>query len=232
MNTYELRNRLKSVRDNIKQAVEKADRNKNDIKLIPVSKTHPLDKIEYFYEKGFKTFGESRVQELRNKNQKIENMDIFWHFIGHLQTNKVKYLLRMKNCTMIESLDSWRLAREINKRAKKNDRIMSVLVEVNVSGEDSKYGIKPENTLNFIKKVDKLSHIKIEGLMTLAPYVEDPEKTRPYFQKLAEIKEKVNRSGFNLKELSMGMSNDYEIAIEEGATILRIGTALFGPREN
>ncbi|MFW5976379.1 MAG: YggS family pyridoxal phosphate-dependent enzyme [Bacillota bacterium] len=232
MNKNKLKSRLDNVKNRIKIAAANVNRKIEDIKLIAVSKTHPVEKIEFFYTKGLKTFGESRAQELRDKNENIQNMDISWHFVGHLQRNKVKYLLRMNNCEMIESLDSWRLAKEINKRAKKNNRIMPLLVEVNVSEEESKFGINPEDTLNFIKKTDKLSHIEIKGLMTLAPYFENPEKTRPYFKKLAKLKDKINNSGFNLTELSMGMSNDFEIAIEEGATIIRIGTALFGPREN
>jgi pyridoxal phosphate enzyme (YggS family) len=136
----------------------------------------------------------------------------------------------MKKCKMIESLDSWRLAKEINKRAQKNKRIMPVLVEVNVSGEENKFGIKPKNTVEFVKKISNLSYINIEGLMTLAPYVKDSEETRPYFKMLAQLRDEINSQGYDLKELSMGMSDDFEVAIEEGATIVRIGTALFGNR--
>ena len=231
MEVEDLKERLRNVRRRIRKAAKRSNRNDEEITLVAVSKTHPIKKIKFFYENGIKIFGESRAQNLREKDHKIKNNDISWHFVGHLQTNKVKYLLRMKKCNMIESLDSFRLAKEINKRAEKNNRIMPLLVEVNVSRDQSKYGIMPENTVEFVKKVDKFSNIKIKGLMTLAPYVDNPEDTRPYFKKLAKLKEKVNSEGFNLKELSMGMSNDFEIAIEEGSTMVRIGTALFGPRQ-
>ena len=190
-----------------------------------------IKKIKFFKEQGIKTFGENRVQELRRKNNKIEK-NIEWHFIGHLQRNKVKYLTRMKSCKMIESLDSPRLAKEINKRARKQDRVMPVLVEVNTSEDENKYGFMAENTIDFIKEAEnKYNNISIEGLMTIVPYVEDPEEVRPYFRKLYELKERANKQGLKLKELSMGMTNDYMVAIEEGATIVRIGTALFGKRK-
>jgi hypothetical protein len=225
-----LKENLKQIRNKIKKSALKVNRNPEEIKLLAVSKTRPLTEIEKFYDLGINLFGESRAQELRDKNKEISNFKLFWHFIGHLQRNKVKYLLRMKKCKMIESLDSWRLAKEINKRAQKNKRIMPVLVEVNVSGEENKFGIKPKNTVEFVKKISNLSYINIEGLMTLAPYVKDSEETRPYFKMLAQLRDEINSQGYDLKELSMGMSDDFEVAIEEGATIVRIGTALFGNR--
>lgn len=223
--------RYEQVREKINEAAARAGREPGEITLIPVSKNHGIEKIKYFHRQGLGVFGENRVQELTEKDDQITEFPVKWHFIGHLQRNKVKYLMRMDNCIMVQSLDSWRLAREINKRARKNNRAMPVLVEVNVSGDDNKYGIKPVDTLEFIKKASKLEWIEIKGLMTLAPYLEDLEAVRPYFRQLRELKDQAVNEGFELRELSMGMSNDFEVAIEEGATIVRIGTALFGQRD-
>ncbi len=226
----ELKNRLQKVKEKITVSANKVNRDPRNIKLLPISKNQSPEKINYFYEQGIETFGENRVQELREKNEKLKNKNINWHFVGHLQRNKVKYLLRMNNCIMIQSVDSLRLAREINKRASKNNREISILIEVNVSGDQSKFGFKPEKTMKSIKKIDQLSWLNQKGLMTLAPYVEDPEESRPYFKKLAEIFQEANEQGYQLSELSMGMTNDYQIAIEEGATIVRVGRGLFGSR--
>ena len=231
MNKKKLKNRLEVVKNNIKESCEKSGRNPSDITIVAVSKKHFTKKIKFFQENDIEIFGENRVQELRRKNNKL-NSEVMWHFIGHLQRNKVKYITRMDSCLMIESLDSNRLAKEINKRADKNDRVMPVLVEVNTSGDEKKYGFKPENTLEFLKKADrKYDNLDIRGLMTIVPYLDNPENTRPYFKKLAELKKIANKDGLNLDELSMGMTNDYQVAIEEGATIIRLGTALFGERQ-
>jgi len=231
MNKKKLKNRLEVVKNNIKESCEKSGRNPSDITIVAVSKKHFTKKIKFFQENDIEIFGENRVQELRRKNNKL-NSEVMWHFIGHLQRNKVKYITRMDSCLMIESLDSNRLAKEINKRADKNDRVMPVLVEVNTSGDEKKYGFKPENTLEFLKKADrKYDNLDIRGLMTIVPYLDNPENTRPYFKKLAELKKMANKDGLNLDELSMGMTNDYQVAIEEGATIIRLGTALFGERQ-
>lgn len=227
----QLEERLNQVKNNIKEAAVRAQRDPEQIKLLPVSKTQPVEDIIFFYRKGIKTFGENKVQELIDKNEEIDNLEIDWHFIGHLQTNKVKYLLRINRIKMIESLDSWRLAQEIDKQAQKYDRIMSVLVEINISGDASKYGIKPEDTMDFVKNVVSLSNIKIQGLMTIASYVDDPEENRKYFREMAALKQKLKNAGYNFPYLSMGMSNDYQVAVEEGATMVRVGTALFGSRK-
>lgn len=226
----DVKKRLKQVRDKIKSTALKCGRKPEDIKLVAVSKNQSVEKIKFLIEQGIITFGENRVQELRDKKEIISNLNINWHFIGHLQRNKVKYLMRMENCRMIQSLDSWRLAKEINKRAKKNERVITTLVEVNISGDESKFGIKPGETLNFLNRVEKLSNIRVAGLMAIAPYLEDHEEVRPYFKQMARLRKKANNNDHNLKELSMGMSNDYQVAIEEGATIVRIGTAIFGAR--
>ena len=231
MDEKKLKTRLKTVKNNIKKSCEKVGREPSEITVVAVSKNHFSKKIKFFQKNDIEIFGENRVQELRRKNNKL-NSEVKWHFIGHLQRNKVKYITRMDNCLMIESLDSDRLAKEINKRAKKNNRIMPVLVEVNTSGDENKYGFKVEETIDFLEKADKkYDNLDIRGLMTIVPYLDNPEDTRPYFKKLANLKDKANQKDLNLTELSMGMTNDYQVAIEEGATIVRIGTALFGERK-
>lgn len=231
MDEKKLKTRLKKVKNNIKKSCKKVGRDPSEITVVAVSKNHFSKKIKFFQKNEIEIFGENRVQELRRKNNKL-NSEVKWHFIGHLQRNKVKYITRMDNCLMIESLDSDRLAKEINKRAKKNNRIMPVLVEVNTSGDENKYGFKVEETIDFLEKAEKkYDNLDIRGLMTIVPYLDNPEDTRPYFKKLANLKDKANQKDLNLTELSMGMTNDYQVAIEEGATIVRIGTALFGERK-
>ncbi|HOA40743.1 MAG TPA: YggS family pyridoxal phosphate-dependent enzyme [Halanaerobiales bacterium] len=217
------------IEERIKKAATKVKRDPGEIVLLAVSKNQPIEKIDFFYRKGLQYFGENRVQELREKYR--QRPDIGWHFIGHLQRNKVKYLLRMDNCVLIHSLDSWSLAEEINRRAARHNRVMPVLLEVNVAGERNKQGIRVEEVEDFLAEARNLNNMEIRGLMTMAPYVETPEEVRPVFNKLAAIRKEMKEKGFNLRELSMGMSNDFEVAIEEGATIVRIGTSLFGLRE-
>lgn len=226
----ELISRLKQIQEKIKIAATKVNRNPAEIMLLAVSKNQSLEKIDFFYENGLQYFGESRVQELREKYQK--RPDYGWHFIGHLQSNKVKYLMKMDNCVLIHSLDSWSLAEEINKRAARNNRVMPALLEVNVAGDENKYGIEVEEVEDFLAEARNLNNIEIRGLMTIAPFVEKAEEIRPVFKELALIRKQMKERGYNLKELSMGMSNDYEVAIEEGATIVRIGSSLFGQRES
>ncbi len=224
--------RLNKVKDKIKESAEKAGRKCEKITLVAVSKNHSAESIKVLKNAGVKLFGENRVQELEEKDNKLkkDNIELDWHFIGHLQRNKVKYLMRMPNCNMIESLDSWRLAKEINKRAKKNNKIIPLLIEINIAEDENKYGIKPNEVETFLKKVIKLDNIEIKGLMTIVPYTEDPEEIRPYFRKMRKMQQDLHDRVHPLPELSMGMSNDYRIAVEEGATIVRIGTAIFGER--
>ncbi len=233
MQKDKLINNLKKVQENIKKAAAKVDRNYKDVKLLAVSKKHSSEEVKFLKQAGIEFFGENRVQELEEKNEKLlaENIKIDWHFIGHLQRNKVKYLMRMENCRMIQSIDSLRLAKEVNKRAKKNNRKMPVLVEINISGDENKFGIAPEKAETFLKKIINLDYIKIEGLMTILPYLDDSEKLRSYFKKMKKLFDQLSTEVIALNELSMGMTNDYQIAVEEGATIVRVGTAIFGERE-
>jgi len=233
MEEVELIKNFREVEQNIEDAALSSGRTMKDITLLAVSKNHSLDDLKILRNAGVKTFGENRVQELQEKDEKLKSEGIIqdWHFIGHLQRNKVKYLMRMENCKMIESIDSIRLAKEVNKRARKNDRIISVLIEINAAGDENKFGITVENAEDFLKKMLNLKNIDVKGLMTVLPFLDNPEELRPYFKKMKNLFDKLSKNVIELDELSMGMSNDYQIAIEEGATIVRVGTAIFGKRE-
>lgn len=217
---------LQEIRANIKHAAERSGRKQEEIELIAVSKNHPVALVEFFREKGVNFFGENRVQELLEKDGQLAGVN--WHFIGHLQRNKVKQLLRVENCRMIHSLDSLRLAREIDQRAEQYNKIIPVLIEVNVAGDLNKFGLTPNDVFDFVQLLQQFKNIDLKGLMTIAPYVANPEKVRPFFKRLAILREQLWAKGYHYKELSMGMTNDYEVAIEEGSTMIRIGSGLFG----
>ncbi|GAB6100594.1 YggS family pyridoxal phosphate-dependent enzyme [Halanaerocella petrolearia] len=228
----QLKKRLTKIETRVKEAATKANRNPEEVKLVAVSKTYSLDKIKEVSKEGLVNFGESRVQELRDKYEEMP--DLNWHMIGHLQRNKVKYLARMDNCKLIHSLDSLRLAKKIEDRGEKAGRKINALVQVNVAGDENKYGFAPEKVKDFLTKVSSFSHLQIKGLMTILPYFDDPEEARPYFGQLRELFNDIKEeqiSGVEMKELSMGMTNDFEVAIEEGATIIRVGRGIFGARE-
>ena len=211
----------------IKEARERSGF-QQEVTMIAVTKNVTSDLVRKASSMGIKHFGENRVQEaLQKLDDSPQNLK--WHFIGHLQTNKVKYVLPRFH--MIHSLDRWSLAKELNKRALKDGRVVDALVQVNISEEESKFGLSAEETEDFIKNVaDSFPGININGLMTIAPYVENAEEVRPVFRRLKELYDQITIKGVILKELSMGMTNDYEVAIEEGATMIRIGTALFGKK--
>lgn len=218
----------KLVEEKIAETCEKSGRNRDEIKLIAVSKTMPVSVIEEAFKVGFSNFGENKAQELRDKSSEI-NLDLNWHFIGHLQSNKVKYVI--EPAEYIHSVDSNKLADEIQKRAASIEKVQKILIEVNTSGEDSKFGLSEfDDVLKLIEYCDSLSNVEVCGLMTMAPYTDNEVILRSCFSKLRDLKEKINSNDFRINELSMGMTNDYEIAIEEGATMLRIGTAIFGER--
>ncbi|MDW7973611.1 MAG: YggS family pyridoxal phosphate-dependent enzyme, partial [Thermodesulfovibrio sp.] len=206
-------------------AALRVGREPDDIKLIAVTKSQPVDKIKEAIDYGLRIFGENRVQEAKIKIAELKNFNIQWHMIGHLQTNKVKDAVNLFE--VIHSVDSEKLAKFIDKEAEKRGKIQRVLIQVKLSEEDTKYGIKEEEVEKLIEVCLNLKNIKVEGLMTIPPYFENPEDVRPYFKKLRQIRDELNRKGYDfIKELSMGMSNDFEVAIEEGATMVRIGTAL------
>jgi len=210
---------IKSVTQRIAKCCEKARRPSDSVKLICVTKEASVDQVQEALQCGLRDMGENRVQSLVAKYN-ILGDKAAWHLIGHLQTNKVKDAVRI--ASLIHSLDSVRLAQAIDKEAKKIGKIQDVLIEVNTSQEEAKFGLKPEEVSNFFKEVSIYQNINIKGLMTMAPEVDDPEKARPYFKRLREL-----RDSLGCQILSMGMSNDFEVAIEEGANMVRIGRAIF-----
>ena len=226
-----LRENLQEVVEKIQSACRRAGRNRSEVTLVAVSKTKPAATLQEAYDLGVRVFGENKVQEIREKYQVLPK-DIEWHMIGHLQTNKVKYIV--DKVRLIHSVDSLRLAEVIEKEAEKQDRIVDILLEVNVAEEESKFGLKTAEVLPLAEKLTALSHIRLRGLMTIAPFVENPEKNRAIFANLhklyVDIKEK-NIDNGTVSILSMGMTNDYEVAIEEGATMVRVGTGIFGARD-
>lgn len=225
-----LKDRLEEVEERIQEACRRAGRDRSEVTLIAVSKTKPAEILKEAYDLGIRVFGENKVQELTEKYEVLPK-DIRWHMIGHLQTNKVKYIA--DKVELIHSVDSLKLAETIEKEAAKRNRTIDILVEVNVAEEESKFGLKVEEVIPFIEKVAGFSHINVRGLMTIAPFVENPEKNRSVFADLrklsVDITEK-NIDNVNVSILSMGMTNDYEVAIEEGATMVRVGTGIFGAR--
>ena len=222
---------LSMVENKIAAACKRAGRERDEVKLIAVSKTQPVEAIREAIEYGINSFGENRVQELREKTEIIkDNLD--WHLIGHLQTNKVKYVVG--KVSLIHSLENIRLAEAIDKEAKKHNVIVDVLVEVNIAKEDTKFGVNPEEVESFIREVLIFKNINIRGLMTVAPYTDISEENRKYFKQLKKIMVDLNSKNIhnvNMNVLSMGMTGDYEIAIEEGATLVRVGTGIFGSRD-
>ncbi len=222
---------IKHVQDNIKKACEKSGRNEKTVRLIAVSKTKPVEMLMEAYQCGCRDFGENKVQELVDKYEKMPK-DIRWHMIGHLQRNKVKYII--DKVYLIHSVDSLRLAEEISKEAVKKGIKVSILVEVNVAMETSKYGATVDEAVLLVQEIAKLPNIIVKGLMTVAPYVENSEDNRKVFAKLYQIYVDIihkNIDNVFMEELSMGMTGDYEVAITEGATYIRVGTGIFGERQ-
>ncbi len=219
------------VRKNIETACAACGRGTDEVKLIAVSKTKPLPLLEEAYANGCRDFGENKVQELVDKYEAMPK-DIRWHMIGHLQRNKVKYIV--DKVFLIHSVDSLRLAQEIEKEAAKRGVCVNILVEVNVAEEESKFGTASDEAVSLVEEIAKLPHVRVRGLMTIAPYVKDAEENRRYFAKLKQIYVDIihkNIDNVFMEELSMGMTGDYEVAITEGATYIRVGTGIFGERE-
>lgn len=227
----EIKENLNMVETRIRDACSSCGRAADEVKLIAVSKTKPVSALEEAYDYGCRDFGENKVQELVDKYE-VMPKDIRWHMIGHLQRNKVKYIV--DKVFLIHSVDSLRLAQEIEKEAAKRDINVNILVEVNVAGEESKFGTTAEEAVSLVEQIAKLPHVRVRGLMTIAPYVEDSEQNRRYFAKLKQIYVDIihkNIDNVFMEELSMGMTGDYEVAITEGATYVRVGTGIFGERE-
>ncbi|MCI9188638.1 MAG: YggS family pyridoxal phosphate-dependent enzyme [Lachnospiraceae bacterium] len=225
-----IREKLNAVEQAVEASCAKAGRERGDVTLIAVSKTRPLSDLREAYEAGVRDFGENKVQELMDKIPEMPS-DIRWHMIGHLQRNKVKYIVG--KVAMIHSVDSLRLAEEISKEAVRKNTEVDILIEINVSGEESKYGVPVAETPGLVEQIALLPAIHIKGLMTIAPFTEDPEENRIFFRKLKQLSVDMGRKNIDnvtMAVLSMGMTGDYAVAIEEGATCVRVGTGIFGER--
>lgn len=225
-----IRENIEHVENTIDEACRQSGRNRSEVTLIAVSKTKPVEMLKEAYETGCRDFGENKVQELVDKYEVLPK-DIRWHMIGHLQRNKVKYIV--DKVYLIHSVDSLRLAEEISKEAAKKNVDVNILIEVNVAGEETKFGIGCKEAKQLVRDIAQLPHVHIQGLMTIAPYVENSEENRIYFQQLKKLSVDIsseNIDNVSMKVLSMGMTGDYAVAVSEGATYVRVGTGIFGER--
>ena len=225
-----LKENLAVVEENIAKACKRAGRDRSEVTLIAVSKTKPVSMLQEIYDENIRHFGENKVQELCDKIEQMPQ-DIHWHMIGHLQRNKVKYIVG--KVALIHSVDTYRLAEEINIQAKKKNVVVPILVEVNIAEEESKFGTSAEDAMLLVSEIAQLENVQVKGLMTIAPYVENPEDNRAYFRKIKQLSVDIrnkNIDNVSMEILSMGMTGDYMVAIEEGATMVRVGTGIFGER--
>ena len=223
-----LQRNLEEVQEKIQEACKRAGRDPKEVTLIAVSKTKPVEMLQTVYDCGTRDFGENKVQEMCGKMENLPK-DINWHMIGHLQTNKVKYIIGKTK--LIHSVDSVHLAKEISKQAVKHNVSADILIEVNIAQEETKFGINVDETLKMVKEIAVMPNIKIKGLMTIAPYVTNPEDNRQYFRGIKQLAVDINNQNIDnvsMDTLSMGMTGDYEVAVEEGATLVRVGTGIFG----
>jgi pyridoxal phosphate enzyme (YggS family) len=227
-----LKQRLEQIKERIRKACESCSRDANSVRLVAVSKTIAAGTVKEAIEAGVTVLGENYIQEAREKFNTLVQYPVSWHFIGHLQSNKAKYAVRLFD--LIHSVDSFKLARELDKQAKKLDKIQRILVQVNIGAEDTKSGISADEAPGLISEISRLENLSIRGLMTMPPYFYQPEKVKPFFAALRELRDRIKAqapANVSLEELSMGMTGDFEVAIEEGATLVRIGTAIFGERK-
>jgi PLP dependent protein len=226
-----MKERLKGVLDRIRQAALACGRDPRSVRLVAVSKTVSAERVRQAVAAGVDTLGENYIQEARAKIDALAALPVAWHFIGHLQTNKAKYAVRLFE--LIHTVDSLKLATELDRQAAKAGKTQRVLVQVNVSGEATKSGASEVEAGRLVAEIAKLPHLSLEGLMTMPPFFDQPEKARPYFRGLRRLRDEIRQRdlpGVDLRELSMGMTGDFEVAIAEGATLVRIGTAIFGER--
>jgi hypothetical protein len=226
-----LRQRLEKIKARIQQAAEACGRDAESVRLVAVSKTVAPEAVLEALEAGVTDLGENYVQEAREKFKALVQYPVSWHFIGHLQSNKAKYAVRLFD--LIHSVDSLKLARELDKQAAKVDKIQQILVQVNTSGEETKSGIAADETTTLIQEISQMKNLSVQGLMTMPPYFYQPEKVRPFFAALRKLRDEIDSRripNVSMAELSMGMTGDFEVAIQEGATLVRIGTAIFGER--
>ncbi len=227
-----MKQRLEQIKARIREAAETCERDADTVRLVAVSKTVSAEHVKEAIAAGVTILGENYVQEAREKFKALVQYPVSWHFIGHLQSNKAKYAVRLFD--LIHSVDSLKLALELDKQAAKVDKIQQILVQVNVSGEDSKSGIPADGAIELISAISRLNNLSIKGLMTMPPYFYQPEKVRPFFAALRKLSDHIKErsiSNVGMDELSMGMTGDFEVAIQEGATLVRIGTAIFGERQ-
>ncbi|MEW6510453.1 MAG: YggS family pyridoxal phosphate-dependent enzyme [Bacteroidota bacterium] len=223
--------RIDAIRQRIDFACRRAGRSAADVTLIAVTKTLPAEAVRETVAAGTADVGENYVQELLAKRRQLEDVAIRWHFVGHLQSNKVRQIAEWIH--LIHAVDSAGLFREIDRRAERAGRVIDCLIEVNTTGEGSKFGVRPDDVTMLVREAASCSHVRIAGLMTIGPFLPNPEGSRPMFRRLRELRDEIRamgQSNVTMQHLSMGMTGDFEVAIEEGATLLRIGTAIFGPR--
>ncbi len=231
MNEYSIKDNIEEVKNNITAACQEAGRAPEEVTLIAVSKTKPVELLREAYDCGCRDFGENKVQELLDKYE-VMPKDIRWHMIGHLQRNKVKYIV--DKVALIHSVDSLRLAEEISREAVKKDTCVNILIEVNVAEEETKFGVTCNEVKQLVQDIAKLPNIRVKGLMTIAPFVENAEQNRPIFSKLRKISVDImeeNIDNITMEILSMGMTGDYAVAVSEGAACVRVGTGIFGVRQ-
>ena len=225
-----LKDNYTNVENRISKACARAGRDRSEVTLIAVSKTKPVDMLREIYDAGARCFGENKVQEICEKYDKLPE-DVSWHMIGHLQRNKVRQVI--DNAALIHSVDSYRLAQEISVQAQKRGITVPILVEVNIAQEESKFGISAGDTVQLVEEIAVLPNLRIQGLMTIAPATDDPEDNRAYFRQIKQLSVDIKNKNIDnvcMEILSMGMTGDYEVAIEEGATMVRVGTGIFGAR--
>jgi pyridoxal phosphate enzyme (YggS family) len=231
MESEVLKKRLSHVKERIKKTAMDCGRDPDTIRLVAVSKTIPKDIVREAIKEHVDILGENYIQEARDKINALSSYPVSWHFIGHLQSNKAKYAVKLFD--MIHTVDSLKLAHELNKQAKKINKIQKILIQVNIGMESTKSGVHEEDAQNLIKEISLFENLSINGLMTMPPFFNNPEKVRPYFSALRNLRDKIRNEAIkniNMQELSMGMTGDFEVAIKEGATLVRIGTAIFGER--
>ena len=231
MESEVLKKRLNNVKERIKKAAINCGRKPDTVHLVAVSKTMPENTVREAITAGVNILGENYIQEARDKINALSSCPVSWHFIGHLQSNKAKYAVQLFD--MIHTVDSLKLAHELNKQAKKINKIQQILIQVNISMESTKSGIHEEGAQKLIKEISLFENLSIKGLMTMPPFFNNPEKARPYFSALRDLRDKIRNKAIkniNMQELSMGMTGDFEVAIKEGATLVRVGTAIFGER--
>ncbi len=226
-----MKQRIEAVRQRIIQAARRCGRRPETIRLVAVTKTVDATRVEQAVHAGVRTVGENYFQQARENHRVMEGVAVSWHFIGHLQANKAKYAVGLFD--LIHSVDSLKLAQELDRQAAKLGKVQSVLIQVNVAGEVSKFGVSPDGLDPLVTAIALLPNVSVQGLMTMPPFFDQPERVRPFFAQLRQIAQQLeNRHipGISMKELSMGMTGDFEVAVEEGATLVRIGTAIFGRR--